>query len=321
MSGIEELQKLLKAKKAPTVIILHGPEEWLRRRAVEHVEAAYKDLMVLRLSGENLDWSRVADEILTASLFSKNKLVIVDESESFAKQFSKELSAYFENPSKQNILVMVSPSTKPPVLEHRNVLHVLCEAQPGYEFERLIDGAVRDAGKLIEPAAARELTRRLGEGRSQWQSQVAKLVDFAGTRASITLADVETQIRDEQEFQAFDLVNAISAGQRDKALGILHRLLAQGAAAPMLMGSLVWQYRKMAEVKRKIQKGMSGERACSSAGVRFRPQDFARMVDQTPEERILKGHQELMQVDLSLKSTGQPEDLLLDRLVIELTRG
>lgn len=317
--ALDELQRLLKSRKVSPVIVLHGAEEWLRRRGVELVESAYKDLMVVKLAAEGLTWARVSDELLTASLFSPKKLVIVDDSEGFLKEHQAEFDAYAEAPSKQNLLVVVSEDKKPPVKEHRNVLTIACEVQPGYELEREIDAAVRETSRTIEPAASRELARRLGSNRSQWRAEIAKLIDYVGDRKTVTLKDVETLVRDEQEFQSFDLVNAIAAGQRDRALAVLHRLLDQGSAPQMLMGSLIWQYRKMAEVKLKMAKGQPGERACFQSGVRFRASEFARLVERTTEDQIAKAHRELLAVDLALKSSGQPEDILLDRLVVELT--
>jgi len=315
--ALDELQRLLRAKKAPSIIVLHGPEEWLRRRGVELIESAFKDLTVVKLAAEGLTWARVSDELLTASLFSPKKLVVVEDS----KELQPEFAAYADVPSKQNLLVIVSEASKSPVKEHKNVVAIPCEVQPGYELEREIDAAARESGRTIEPAASRELARRLGANRSQRQAEVAKLIDYVGDRKTIALKDVETLVRDEQEFQSFDLVNAIAAGQKERALAVLHRLLDQGAAAQMLMGSLIWQYRKMAEVKRKMSKGQPGERACLQSGVRFRAAEFAKMVEQTSEDQIARAHQELLSVDLALKSSGQPEDILLDRLVVELTRN
>jgi DNA polymerase III delta subunit len=316
--SLEPLRRLLKAGKPPPVVLLQGPEEWMRRAGLDLISQALPDATLVRMTGEEIGWSRVADELLTDSLFAPRKIVALWDADESILSFAGPLAAYIESPRRENVLVLSSPSKRPVVKDHRNVLRVECEASAA-DLDRQIADRVSAAARSIEPAAARELARRLGDRREQWESHVDKLVAHSGSRERISLADVELLVPDEQGFQAFDLVNAISAGETRRSLEILHRLLDQGAVAQMLMGSLIWQYRKLAEVKRKIVAGHPPERACSMAGVKYRAQEFARMADKTREEHIVRSHQELLAADLALKSSGLGEEAILDRLVIGLT--
>jgi DNA polymerase-3 subunit delta len=101
--------------------------------------------------------------------------------------------------------------------------------------------AVRAAGKDIGDEALGELVMRVGPNLRALASEVEKLVLYAGERAEITLADVQTLTTRQKLAQAFALSEAL--GDRD--LGKLMRVLDQE----------LWEIRTGAD-KRKSEIGL-----------------------------------------------------------------
>jgi DNA polymerase-3 subunit delta len=99
---------------------------------------------------------------------------------------------------------------------------------------------VEDAGQRglrLEPAAARLLVERLGEGTRRLSNELDRLALWAGPRGEVAAADLEAMIADTSQAASWTLSDAIVAQDASAALGASERLLAQGeAVTPLVYG-------------------------------------------------------------------------------------
>jgi DNA polymerase III delta subunit len=107
----------------------------------------------------------------------------------------------------------------------------------------------------------------------------------------------------------WDLTDAIGDGRTADALGVLARMLAGGAPAPVLLGSLAGHFRKLARAR-------AGQ---LPAGHPFVVQKLERQARRYTPARLVACLRAIHEVDEVLKGSGSlPADLALERLVLGL---
>jgi len=115
----------------------------------------------------------------------------------------------------------------------------------------------------------------------------------------------------------FDLAAAIGGRRRGAALAILARNLEAGEAPLRILGSLVWQYRRLWKVKDLLkQAGREGEAARL---LRMEPSRVRPFLGQFPETHLRDALERCLVTDGKLKGgSGAKPEMLLDRLILEL---
>jgi DNA polymerase-3 subunit delta len=110
---------------------------------------------------------------------------------------------------------------------------------------------------------------------------------------------------------------AIGAQQRGATLAILARNLEAGEAPLRILGSLVWQYRRLWKVKELVkQAGREGEAA---RVLRMDPYRIRPFLGQFSETHLREAFRLFLETDQKLKggSGGKPA-MLLDQLMLKL---
>ncbi|HKT34980.1 MAG TPA: DNA polymerase III subunit delta [Nitrospira sp.] len=147
--------------------------------------------------------------------------------------------------------------------------------------------------------------------------EMEKLASYVPAGRIVSAADVAALRGTQPGASVFDLAAAIGARRRGKALAILARNLEAGEAPLRILGSLVWQYRRLWKVKDLLkQAGREGEAARQ---LRMDPSQVRPFLMQFSESHLRDALGRCLVTDGKLKggSGGRPE-MLLDRLVLAL---
>jgi DNA polymerase III delta subunit len=304
-------EKAVESGKLPALIVFHGPETALRERGLAMVRVCAPDATVVRFEGDDL--SKLHEELVTRGLFAERKIVAF-EPEAFPAEW---LAEYAQAPADGALLLVFAGGGRAPKAP-AGALVVSCEPPKGAQLAAAIEREAGRHGKRIDARAADRLADRLGGGWAGLEAEIEKLARYVGSRDRIAERDIEAMVADEQVYRAFDLVDRIVEGDAGEALRILHRLLDQGEAPPMLMGSVGWQIRKMLQVRREMAAGAPAADACAAAGVRWKQAEFARRASRVSLETLQECHDRLLETDLSLKTSGGVEEPLLEGLVVRL---
>ncbi|HTP29854.1 MAG TPA: DNA polymerase III subunit delta [Anaeromyxobacteraceae bacterium] len=131
------------------------------------------------------------------------------------------------------------------------------EVQP--VLRPLLDSFLKESGKSADPGAEARLVELLGDDARALANEVTKLISFAGDRMTITAADVDEVVTRVAPDPFFALGNAVEARDLARALAVLHRSLAEGAAPLMLLGSLASTVRRLL-IERERGRRLAGDR-------------------------------------------------------------
>lgn len=185
------------------------------------------------------------------------------------------------------------------------------------------------AGKRLDEAAARELVDSLGEDMLMVASEWEKLLLYTTGRDEITQADVETMVLGAKQRSLYELTDAISRKDRPRALALLDGLLnASDGGEDAAIGHLYMLARTFRQMLVILEKNVRDSRAIWGAlwqGFRLPP--FAAD-DVIQQARRYKTRSELMlaiqavaRADAEVRSSPVDKKLVLERLVLELTKA
>jgi DNA polymerase-3 subunit delta len=181
-------------------------------------------------------------------------------------------------------------------------------------------------GSTLEVDAARELADALGADLMLMASELEKLVLFVGERRSITLGDVETMVLGAKQRSLYELTDAISAKDRQRALALLQGLLnASDGGEESAIGHLYMLARTFRQMLVILEKNVRDSRAIWQAlwqGFRMPPfaaEDLIRQARRYRSRRDLTRALRLIaRADLELRSSPPDKRLVLERLVLAL---
>ncbi len=158
--------------------------------------------------------------------------------------------------------------------------------QVARQAEVLVKQAATDAGRQIEPAAARLVAERAGTDIARLRGDVEKLMLYSAGAARISLADAKEVVSAESSQDDWAVTNAISRGATAEALRELGLALDSGAVPFMILGQLGWFVRE-------------------------------KLVTIDPR-RVRTAVEALFRTDSDMKSSGGDPRVQLERLVVEL---
>ena len=154
--------------------------------------------------------------------------------------------------------------------------------------EALVRQAVADAGQQIEPAAARLVAERAGTDIATLRGDVERLLLYAAGKPKIDLKDVQEVVSAETAQDNWAVTTAIQRGETAEALRQLGLALESGSVPYMILGQLGWFVREK--------------------------------LPTSDPRRVPAAVDALFRTDIDLKSSGGDPRVLLERLVVELSR-
>lgn len=208
---------------------------------------------------------------------------------------------------------------------------------------------VSSAGKSIDEEAVTGILNRAGSSMRGLVSEMEKLLLYVGTRPAVRAADVLEVFRHSREANIFDLTNAVSSRDAGRALLALRSLLTQREPAPLILNMLAGEIRNLIIARSALDRWLDGtlDPAIPFETFRFRvlprlkePREgddgsASKLLEMNPFrvfnllkgasrfslDRLIQGLEAIRETDLALKTSGQPEVLLLEQLLIKICPG
>src|SRR5271169_2240007 len=256
----------VKARKLAPAYVFIGDEAFFRKRCrdaiLQHlVPADVRELSLYDMDLSEVDLQQVLDQARTPSLMSPFQVFFIRGVKNLygRGKHNDEFAAiadYFSNPNPDVLLIFVADHINIPADVRRmelidkdryeRIRETLGEHCSILEFARVDDGdavkwAVDTAGAegvKLETDAARELVDSLGGDMMMVANELEKLVLFVGDKKRITLGDVETLVLAAKQRSFYELTDAISAGDRARALGVLDAILSTADGEEAAIGHL-----------------------------------------------------------------------------------
>lgn len=189
----------------------------------------------------------------------------------------------------------------------------------GREVLRFIQQRAQTQGVRITADAAGRLAELVTADAGLLASEVDKLITYAGFSGTIDIDAVDAASAAIGEHARWDYINAVTDRRLDRALGVLHDMLALRAPHQMVLSDIATSVRRLALAKQALDEGGGLAEVVKSTGV---PESRARQLlgraRQISDRLLQRMYAEVVRTDLALKSTGGDNDALLEILTARL---
>ena len=196
------------------------------------------------------------------------------------------------------------------------------EKLPPERLASWIEARVKRGGGAIAPRAAAVLAESVGPNLWQLDNEIEKLALYAHGRP-IEVADVQALVSVAQQANAFQLTDAVLAGQGAQALRLARQLLDGGTAAQQLIALLARQFRQLLLLRDMQRRGAPKAEMMRATELR---NDYVlgRLLAQSsrfPSGWLERGFERLLAADLAIKRGQQDDNSAIELLVVEIAGG
>lgn len=327
MHALDWLQDAGKPPGRP-VYVISGGDPYLVRESIAAVaqrvfpegDAAGG---ITRFAGAQATLADVRDELFTLPFFSKRRLVMVEEADTFVTKYRKDLETYIGSPSESGTLLLQvktwTATTNLAKLVNQLGLAIDCspmnDRQTGRVVTWLMEYARTRCDARLEKPAANLLVELAGLEIGILAAEIEKLAVYAGESKRIERADVAKMVDAGRVETIWKVLDAAAVGQAAAALDLLDNLLASGEYPVGLLQAMSWSLLKVHHAGRLRAARLSLDEACRIAGL----SEYA--VEKTGKQHAHLGPRRvdqlpamLLRADLDLKGGSS----LLPRTVLEV---
>jgi DNA polymerase III subunit delta len=344
----------MKSRKLAPGYVFIGDEGFFRRKCreaiLQHlVPEDVRELSLYDMDLADVDLREILDRARTPSLMAPFQVFFIRSVKNLYGRGKHEeefeaIKEYFANPNPDAMLVFIADHISIPADVRRmdmtdkdryeRIRETLGEYCQVLELARVEEGdavswAIESAngqGVKLDPDAARELVDSLGGDMMMIANELEKLELFVGEKKRIGLGDVETMVLAAKQRSFYELTDAISSRDRERALEVLDAILSSGDGEEAAIGHLYMLSRTFKQMLVIFERNVRDSRALWQAlwqGFRLPP--FAAE-DVIKQARRYKSRRELTsairkvaRADLALRSNAVSKRLVLENLVLDLT--
>lgn len=315
-----------------SVYLLVGDEQLLKEEKLSELKSE-----TLQKGAEPVDYNifyakdakakEIIESAYTQPFMSKKRVVVVKDADKLSAQDRDALISYMASPSKSTVLVLVADR-----IDRQNKLFdavsscgkvIQCNRLSETDITSWIINRGRFFRKKFDSKAVQILKEDLGNNLSELDNAISKLSIYLGPdREKITGADVEDLVGKSIANATFELVDAISQKDANKALGILSNLIRDSNKVYEIIGALGWHFKNMAKTKGLLEKRYSKARIGQE--LRIYPKRLNKLLNQVrnfKKEELVRGFELILNTDEQIKTSAARPSHALELLVIKLSLG
>ena len=312
--------------KARPFYLLYGDEGYLIERARgKIVDTLLPQLRELNLTSYDAGQAPPSEVINTCNTFpcmAQRRIVLVKGAHQYGKNDLRSFSPYLQSPSPTTSLVFIAEEMTAEFLKEAKDGAFHLERPPQKEIIPWIRTIARELGKQIASEAAGYLQEAIGRDLQGLYHELFKASLFVGDRERIELKDVEGVVSEIRVTTIFELTKA--TGERDlkRALRALERIWESGEPPLKILGMISRQFRHLLMTKEVLGQGGGTEEVKKQLGISnpYYLRELAAQAKGFSHPALQKALMSLWEADLKLKRSSLSRRLLLEELIIKLSR-
>lgn len=314
---------------APLYLVV-GEEDYLRDQVMATIKTAA--LGGQSLEGFNCDLfygdECTASDILACArdlpAFAERRVVLVKDAEDLPAREVEHLIPYLKGPNDTTTLVILASK-----LDGRGrfsqtlrdcAVVVECGPLPASQAPGWVRAQAGQLGVRLDEDAVLLLAELAGHSLNLVRRELEKLAAFLPDGAVAGAADVEALRGAQPGASVFDLSAAIGAGDQTRALRIVARNLEAGEVPLRILGSLVWQYRRLWKAHALMERGIPAAELGRGLGIPpFRLREFLGQVRLFSGPQLRRAFELFVETDSALKGgRATAPERLLEKLLLDL---
>ncbi|MCX6741039.1 MAG: DNA polymerase III subunit delta [Candidatus Parcubacteria bacterium] len=319
--------------------IIYGPDTYRSKQKLESLRQAFMakcdatGVNVTTIGAELLDVNYFRRLVLSAGLFGPKRLIIIERF--FGKKGNDDLGGAIadfletsaDDKQGNSLIFWDEDITEKSLNKTQKVVFALLVKQKYSEEFSYLDrtqlkrwlAKVLAAGhKKITTEAADFMAQQVGPDLWQLQNEADKLI--ATPEEEITLELVKRFVSPSPEEEIWPLVDALAVKNKPAALKLLRDQLDLGNDLLPIFGMLVRQYRILLIVRDTLDRHGPVQSFSLAQELKLHPfvcQKAIRQVKNYTLEELKNIYQQLLNIDIKIKTTSVNPEVLLDLLIIK----
>ncbi|MBQ2954220.1 MAG: DNA polymerase III subunit delta [Clostridia bacterium] len=256
--GRREFHQLIQSGQVSGAYLFQGPEENLKAAALNALRKALLPEGLEELNESTLD-NPAADAVIAACetlpFMADKRLVILRDLAGLTGRAEAEekLVSYLPQVPDSCVLILLARGTpdgrkKIPAAMKKLERVVTFSPMTAEELDQWIIRAFQQLGKGCAPQVASLLSFTAGTDTALLHTEIEKLAALAGDRGEILESDVQAVATRSTEYNVFQMVDAVVAGQESRAFALLRDMLTGGEERLGILAMLLRQFRLMQHV-------------------------------------------------------------------------
>ena len=327
----EKLNTELAKNTVFPVYLLTGEDVYRKNLAIQKIREVLHpdDFNSYQSEADKADLGEVLALANTAPVFSENRLVVLTGIEKLRKDPKEALIRYLDNPLPTTTLVLTHNDAKK--MKTEKVLAEVCsDAGRVVSFDELkkdelnawVRQKMQEKGLQPDFDSVDLLCESIGGELNALENEIEKLSLYTADRADkhITKPDVLACIGFSKEENPFELSNAITACNKNRAVQLVDKLVDDGEEPVSILSKMTFPILKMARIKRLSQAGMAPAEILRAAGLMYWE---SRLVNQArlfpSQSHFLSALNRIIEADAAFKSsTSSDPKILLKGILLTL---
>lgn len=321
------------------ILYLHGSDTYRLRQRVRFYREGFKKKYdpqgynVATLDGTAVTLEDIRRTIGQVGFLATKRLVIVENIfKTKKKTLLGDVAAYISDEwSDDNVLIFLDEEDIPTrgrkkAMRKDKLTKVLSDRAKSESFDFLtgsqlttwIQNEVTTRGGKIERPAVAELAALVGSDLWNMATEIEKLVQLQDGQL-ITVDDVRTHVRAQFDENIFHLTDAVAARDGKLTMKLLSDQLASGSNPLYILTMLIRQFRILLQVQSIAAHEPHPQTIAARLKLHpFVAQKALRDVRQFSARELNDIYEQLVEADITLKSTQQNPRLVFDLLVTRI---
>lgn len=242
------------------VYLFRGDQELLIKRELDNLALSYlkqrNDFNYLLLDADNTTPTEIVEHANTKPMFDERKLVVVKNADRLSAKKLGAIQEYIDSPSHNTCLVLVSGELrKPPLRKSRNLAILTFQLKD--DIRQKIKEESEIIGLDLTPAAVNLIHDLLGNDLTLISNELIKLSQFYKDKVGIDEEEVNGFISRRNYSNVFELINALCARDKKRALSVLSELEHQGLDPLAVLSTILWKFNQLVHAKQLMKEKVS----------------------------------------------------------------
>lgn len=322
------------AAKPPAKLVaalVYGPDQGLvRERAEKLTKSVVEDVSdpfrVSEIDEDALasDPAKLWDEAAAISMLGGRRVVRVrGAGNGVAKHFERFLDA----PAGDALIVVEAGELAKGVglrrvfEEAENAAAIPCYLDSDFTLEDVVQGAMKEAGLDIEPAALAEAVSRLGSDRGVTRRELEKLALYAQGERVVTVTHVQAVMGDESELRMEEICDAAGEGDVARLDRQLTRLWESGYSPVAVIRVALGHFQRVLLARARADEGGSVAEILRTMRppIHFsRADSFRNQMTRWSTPRLEEALQTLYDAEILCKTTAVPSEAATGRALFNV---
>ncbi len=324
------------SKSPPTIYLFYGDDEYALQGAANRfkarvAESGSADMNVTTLDGASISLRELTAITHAMPFLADRRVVILINPIKLSTgkgQRKKFLSALETIPPSTACVLKVESNLKPGhwlmkwAQGQKGRAYIKAFSLPkGHNMTMWIQDQAKSLGGEFSRQGAARLAVLVEEDPRMAAKEIEKLITYANFQRPVTAEDVDLLTPDVRLGDVFDMVDAIGYRNGEKALRMLHRLLAENHPL-QLYGMIIRQFRLLIQVREMLDENPRASYQNIAKKMGVHPYPIKKLLPQTRYftlKTLEKIYHQLLEIDEDIKTGKIEPTLAMDMLIAELT--